>query len=109
MFEPWGHLLNSRLQAFQQLSARFDAEFAEEVFYNTFNSDHINRYFSEDYLLAFQASPFVVDHCQLSFPFVPPVDIQQVLERRYPGYAQFANNGIFALLSKTSDSTALIL
>jgi SAM-dependent methyltransferase len=108
VFEPWGHLLNSRLQAFQDLTARFDAEFAEEVIYYTYNSDRINRYFSEDYLLVFQASPFVVDHCQLSFPFVPPVDIQQALERRYPGYVQFANNGIFALLSKSSDSTPLI-
>ena len=108
VFEPWGHLLNSRLQAFQNLAARFDCEFAEEVIYYTFNSDHINRYFSEDYLLAFQASPFVVDHCQLSFPFVPPVDIQQALERRCYGYTQFANNGIFALLSKEPINTIFI-
>jgi SAM-dependent methyltransferase len=109
VFEPWGHLLNRGLQAFQNLAARFDCEFAEEVICYTHNSDHVNRYFSEDYLLAFQASSFVVDHCQLIFPFRLPVDIQQALERRHPGYVQFPNNGILALLSKSLYSAPLIL
>ena len=50
MFGPWGHLLQSRQQTYQDISTRFDCEFAEEIIYYTLNSYHINRYFNEDYL-----------------------------------------------------------
>ena len=100
IFKPWEHLLLTRSQAFDVMKERFDSGFAEEVIYYTFNSDHINRYFSEDYFMAFQASPFAINQCQPSFPSTPPPDVQSALEQRNPGYKQFANNGIFGLLSK---------
>lgn len=68
MYEPWGHLLQSRKQTYQYISTRFDNEFAEEIIYYTYNDNQINRYFSEDYLSVFQApSVEVVEH-QITFP-----------------------------------------
>jgi SAM-dependent methyltransferase len=42
IFKPWGHLLQSRSQLFADIKSRFDGTFAEEVIYNTYNSNHIN-------------------------------------------------------------------
>jgi len=101
IFRPWEHLLLTRAQAFKVIRDRFDSEFGEEVIYYTFNSDHIDRYFSEDYLMAFEASPFVIDQYHLTFQSQPPAEIEKALKQMHPGSAQFSNNGIFALLQKT--------
>ena len=87
---------------------RYDSEFAEEVIYYTYNSDHINRYFSEDYLMAFEASAFEIDQYQLTFQVQTPSQIQEELQKRYPGYAQFANNGVLALLKNSASALATI-
>ena len=86
IFQPWGHLVQTRNQTFADIKNRFDSTFAEEVIYNTYNSNHINRYFSEDY--------------QITFPRNPSPEIQAALESRFPGYKQFGNNGIYAILRK---------
>jgi len=104
IFAPWGHLLQTRQQTYQDISNRFDREFAEEIIYYTYNSNHINRYFSEDYLSVFQASSFDVIEHQITFPCNPNVIIQQALEQRYPGYAQFGNNGVLAVLQRLGGS-----
>ena len=108
IFRPWEHLLLTRTQAFQVIRDRFDSEFAEEVIYYTYNSDHINRYFSEDYLMAFEASAFEIDQYQLTFQVQTPAQIQEELQQRYPGYAQFANNGVLALLKNSASALATI-
>jgi len=100
IFKPWEHLLLTRSQAFHVMKDRFDSAFAEEVIYYTYNSDHINRYFSEDYLMAFQASLFAINQFQLTFLSTPPPDVQTALEQRNPGYKQFAKKGILGLLRK---------
>jgi len=100
IFGPWGHLLQTRSQAFLDLRRRFDGAFAEEVIYNTYNSNHINRYFSEDYRICFDASGFQIVEYQITFPRNPSPDLQVALESRFPGYTQFGNNGIFAILQK---------
>ena len=88
-----------------QEELRADArEFAEEVIYYTYNSDHINRYFSEDYIMAFKESLFDCKEVQLTFPTQPSAEMQAALKQANPGYEQFANNGIFALLTKQSES-----
>ena len=108
IFRPWEHLLLTRSQAFQVIRDRYDSEFAEEVIYYTYNSDHINRYFSEDYLMAFEASAFEIDQYQLTFQVQTPSQIQEELQKRYPGYAQFANNGVLALLKNSASALATI-
>jgi len=100
IFKPWGHLLQSRSQAYIDIRNRFDAPFAEEVIYNTYNSNHINRYFSEDYRVVFDCSGFDVVEYQITFPRNPDVELQATLESRFPGYTQFGNNGIYAILQK---------
>ena len=79
---------------------RFDSLFAEEVIYYTYNSDHINRYFSEDYLLIFRESSFSIRKFELTFHAQPTSEIQSKLEHRFPGYKQFSNNGILAFMQK---------
>jgi len=101
IFRPWGHLLQSRRQTFGDISKRFDADFAEEVIYNTYNSNHINRYFSEDYRTIFEASGFNIIDYQHTFPKKPSTEIQLVLEKRYPDYKEFGNNGIYAIMQKS--------
>ncbi|AII42044.1 hypothetical protein KR100_01310 [Synechococcus sp. KORDI-100] len=102
IFQPWEHLLLSRIEAYKALKERFDGEFADEVIYYTFNSDHINRYFSEDYLFTFENSPFDCRKIQLTFPCKPSIELQRSLEQANPGYQHFTNNGIFALLEKSN-------
>ncbi|MCP9775656.1 methyltransferase domain-containing protein [Cyanobium sp. WAJ14-Wanaka] len=104
IFQPWGHLLQSRAATFTDIASRFDREFAEEVIYNTYNSNHINRYFSEDYWVVFEASGFLIEEYQITFPRNPSPEIQSALEGIYPGYKQFGNNGIYAILQKPSAS-----
>jgi SAM-dependent methyltransferase len=100
IFKPWGHLLQSRSQAYVDIRKRFDAPFAEEVIYNTYNSNHINRYFSEDYRVIFGCSGFDIVEYQITFPRNPTAELQAALESRFPGYTQFGNNGIYAILRK---------
>jgi len=100
IFAPWGHLLQTRQQTYQDICTRFDREFAEEIIYYTYNSNHINRYFSEDYLSVFQASTFAIIEHQITFPFNASPEVQQALEARYPRYSQFNNNGVLAMLQR---------
>ena len=100
IFLPWMHLLQTRLQTYQDILRRFDRDFAEEIVYYTYNSGHINRYFSEDYLGIFQSSSFEVLEYQITFPFNASPEVQQALEARYPGYSQFNNNGVLAMLQR---------
>jgi len=100
VFKPWGHLLQNRSETYADISSRFDQEFAEEVIYSTYNSNHINRYFSEDYHSVFSSSEFALLEYQITFLRQPTPEIQQALESRYPGYKQFSNNGIYAILQK---------
>jgi SAM-dependent methyltransferase len=100
IFKPWGHLLHSRSQAYIDIRNRFDAPFAEEVIYNAYNSNHVNRYFSEDYRVVFDDSGFDVVEYQLTFPRNPTAELWAALKSRFPGYTQFGNNGIYAILQK---------
>ena len=107
IFQPWGHLLQTRNQTFANIKNRFDSTFAEEVIYNTYNSNHINRYFSEDYQIIFEDSGFNIEEYQITFPRNPSPEIQAALESRFPGYKQFGNNGIYAILRKPETSVVI--
>ena len=108
IFRPWEHLLLSRSQAFKVIRDRFDAELAEEVIYYTYNSDHINRYFSEDYQMAFEASPFEIIQYKLTFQLQPPSQIQEDLQQRFPGYSQFSNNGVLGFLRNSASPATTV-
>ena len=102
VFKPWGHLLQGIAETYIDICERFDKDFAEKVVYYTYNSPHINRYFSEDYIAMIRSSDFEIVNLELCFERRPPQDVQTKLEILYPGYKYFSNNGIHALLRKPS-------
>lgn len=102
IFVPWGHLLQTRQQTYQDILKRFDRDFAEEIVYYTYNSNHINRYFSEDYLCMFEASSLHVVKYMITFPMDPSHALQQALEQRWPGYTHFGNNGVLCVLQRSA-------
>lgn len=77
---------------------------ATEIVYYVYQSPHINRLFTEDYITFFQNSSFTVERLQLTFPFQGPTDLieraQKTLESLHPGRRHFLNNGIFVILRK---------
>jgi hypothetical protein len=72
------------------------------MIFNIYHNQHINRLFTEDYVEYVRQSPFIVEQMQLTFPAKIPENIQKVLELRYPGKKNFANNGILMVLAKKS-------
>lgn len=100
IFRPWGHLLQSRHQTYHDICKRFDRDFAEEIIYYTYNSNHINRYFTEDYASAFKMSSFDIPEIQLTFMNPPDKRTQEALEAIHPSRKHFSNNGILAVLEK---------
>ena len=109
IFRSWEHLLLNRKEALRVLTKRFDMHFAEEVLYYTYNSDHINRYFSEDYLMIFNESPFMSLKVENTFITPPSKQIQSALESANPGYQHFSNNGVLAFLKNNSEPKILYI
>ena len=105
IFKPYGHLLQTRKSVYADLKQRFDSSFAEEVVYYTYNSPHINRYFTDDYCSFFTQSAFQIDSLLLTFVNHPAPNLQKALCERYPSYSNFANNGIY--LTATRPSSAI--
>jgi SAM-dependent methyltransferase len=100
ILQPWEHLLKNRLTLYRDLEARFDRSFAAEVVYQVFNSPHINRYHTEDFVRFIADSPFTVRQMLGSFRMPMPEGYQNALERACPGYTQFDNQGIYLVLER---------
>ena len=64
-----------------------------------YESTAINRLFYEDYLRAFDASPFEMVYIDSDVEHVDR-QLQLALERRYPGYARFDIRNARVLLKK---------
>ena len=107
IFVPWGNLSQTRLQTYQEISNRFDLEFAEEIIYYTYNSNHINRCSSEDCWSVFQSSTFDIIEHQITFPFNTKNVVQQALEQRHPGYVQISKLGVLAVLQRSGGSNLI--
>lgn len=97
---PWEHLLKNRVTLYKDLVQRFDQAFAAEVVYHVYNSPHINRYHTEDFVQFVLDSPFHVQQMFGTFRSPMPDGYQTALERACPGYHQFDNQGIYLLLRK---------
>ena len=98
ILRPWEHLLKPRHRLHTDLIQRFDKVFADEIIYNTYNSPHINRYFTEDYLSVVYRTKFGVEEFSVAFIDKMPDNIQQELEHANPGYKRFDNQGIILRL-----------
>lgn len=97
---PWEHLLKNRRTLHQDLEQRFDRAFADELIYHTYNSPHINRYFTEDFVHIINLSKFHVTKMGRSFFWPMPEGYQAALERACPGYHWFDNQGMYLELLK---------
>jgi len=97
---PWGHLLMRPPELCQYLYKITDKESADQIVYRVYNSDLINRFFTEDYLNFFQQSSFKIKQCHLTYQTNIEPKIQKKLETLYPGRKYFANNGIMVIMQK---------
>lgn len=97
---PWEHLLKTRYQLHTDLTQRFDKSFADELIYNTFNSPHINRYFTEDYIRFVYQTKFQIEEFSATYKEPMPDGMQKALEDAHPGYKMFDNTGILLRLRK---------
>lgn len=97
---PWGHLLMRPPDLYRHLTQITDAETAQKILYDVFHCPSINRLFTEDYVDFVSQTSFIVREMQATFNTTVPAQIQEQLERIYPGRKLFGNNGILMILEK---------
>lgn len=97
---PWGHLLMKPAELCQYLYQYTDRETAQNIVYYVYQSNHINRLFTEDYLAFVNQSLFKVENLSLTFPSPIPDYTDSLLQQLYPGRQHFQNNGILMVLEK---------
>jgi len=97
---PWGHLTMRPPDLSRYLYRSLDRETADTIVYYVYNCDHINRFFSEDYINFIEQSPFRSLQVQPIFSSPLSPEMQQQLERLYPGRSQFSNNGFRVILER---------
>ena len=97
---PWGHLLMRPPELCRYLYQHTDKETADAITHYVYNSPHINRFFTEDYVEFINQSSFLVKRLEPIGLIKIENNTQQTLEKFYPGRTQFANNGILAVLEK---------
>jgi SAM-dependent methyltransferase len=95
---PWGHLLMSRGEMTRYLYEKIDKATADQIVYYVYQSNHINRFFTEDYIDAVRQTQFKVNKLDLVFPSsINPVQ-EEKLKLMHPGKKYFTNNGILLVL-----------
>jgi glycosyltransferase involved in cell wall biosynthesis/SAM-dependent methyltransferase len=97
---PWGHLLMRPPELCRYLYEHTDKETADAIVYHVYNSPHINRFFTEDYVGFINQSSFIVKRLEPVGQIQIQKNTQENLEKLYPGRTQFTNNGILAVLEK---------
>ena len=97
---PWGHLLMKPAELCGYLYQFTDKKTADLITYYVYNSPHINRFFTEDYVEFINQSLFSVQKVEAIGLCEIDQVTQKTLEKLYPGRTQFANNGILAVLEK---------
>lgn len=97
---PWGHLVMRPAELLRHLGSVTDREAASEIVYYVYQSSHINRLFTEDYVAYFQESGFAIERCDATFATPVPPELQRELERLHPGRRRFANNGMLVVMRK---------
>jgi len=96
---PWSHLYMSRHEMYEYLMGKFDREFSAKVLYYIFNSNHINRYFLDDFVSVVNLSRFKKNNIIKIFPSSVPEDVATILTKKY-GDLDFSHQGLMMLLEK---------
>jgi SAM-dependent methyltransferase len=100
---PWGHLLMTRGEMINYLAEKTDKETAQKIIYYVYQSNHINRFLTQDYIDVIELSLFTINSLQLLFiNDINPV-IESQLKLRYPHNNYFNNKGIIVILEKSKN------
>ena len=98
---PWGHLLMRPMELFDHLvGAGHDRAFAQDVVYYVHASNHLNRFFLEDFLAIVRRSEFSVVQTTPIFPVPVPPETQARLETLHPGRTDFSHDGLLLVLER---------
>jgi SAM-dependent methyltransferase len=97
---PWGHLTMSPPEMCEHLYQHTDKKTADLLVYYIYNSDHINRFFLEDYLNFVQQSSFRIEKIERIYPTCENIEIQKTLKYLYPKKEDFLSNGLMLVLTK---------
>lgn len=98
---PWGHLLWRPMQMYDYLvSVNGDKNFARDVVYYVYSSNHINRFFLEDFLEIVGRSDFKIVEATPVFPVAVPAGVQAQLESQYAGRKDFSHDGLLLVLER---------
>ncbi len=105
LIPPWGHLIMRPPELCRHLYQLTDRETSDTIVYYVYNSDHINRFFAEDYINFIEQSSFRSIRVQHPPIFESPItpELQQQLERLYPQRSQFSNDGFIVVLERPLD------
>lgn len=96
---PWGHLIRRPVEMWEWLRPKIGERNASEFVYYTYHSNHINRYFIEDYVAATQLTQFRGDILPYALRVIPE-DVRQKLHSLYPGRKGFEADGLLFKLVK---------
>ena len=98
---PWGHLLMRPMEMLDHLlGSGCDKEFAREVVYYVYSSNHINRFFLDDFMDIVKRSDFTIEQATPMFPAQVPPATQARLEMLHPGRSNFSNDGLLLVLKR---------
>jgi SAM-dependent methyltransferase len=98
---PWGHLLMRPMEMLDyMLGAGCDKEFAREVVYYVYSSNHINRFFLDDFIEIVRRSDFTVSQATPMFPVEVDPATQARLETLHPGRKNFSNDGLLLVMER---------
>lgn len=100
---PWGHLLLRPPEMYRYLLDHTDPETADEIVFQVYHSENLNRLFVEDFEAYLQSSRFEthsVRHPSFISDVEPPPEVQRELERLHPGRKQFSRNGLLVCCEK---------
>lgn len=92
---PWGHLIHRPGELRRLLIPHTDIESVEHIIYQVYHSPDLNRYFTEDYVMAMRNSQFVDQNIILVSECSIEDDMQRLLEHLHPGRKYFRNSGLF--------------
>jgi ubiquinone/menaquinone biosynthesis C-methylase UbiE len=99
-FPDWGHLTMSLSELRSYLSRGLEPDESAGVERAIHRRPSLNRWFYEDYVHSFHASPFQVVRIDPKIGEEPPDDVKDILRRRQPGRSNFHVNGFRVVLRK---------
>lgn len=91
----WGHLLMRPPEMYEFLLDHTDTETADEIVYQVYHSENLNRLFFEDYELYFSQSAFNdIEILKFMPDTEPDMHTRKKLETLYPGRTHFEINSM---------------